>query len=201
MAQNSLQELIKLIRELSYRKGDFVLSSGKRSPYYIDLKATSLHPDGAYWIGEAAVDLLVHEGIEIQGVGGLTLGADPLATAISLAARARGLKWPAFIVRKESKNHGTLQYVEGQENLSQGASLLVLEDVLTTGASALKAVRYLREAGYSPIATLAVLDREEGREVDALGNAPGNAPGNGRHAIESEGLRFFALTRLSQILQ
>src|SRR4051812_29902807 len=117
MDKKPLNEVIRLIRKLSYREGDFTLASGKQSKFYIDLKATTLHPEGIYWIAEASLELIMREQWSIQGVGGLTLGADPLATGISLAARNRGTLWPAFIVRKESKGHGTSQYIEGTENL------------------------------------------------------------------------------------
>jgi orotate phosphoribosyltransferase len=175
--------LVRLIRQLSYREGEFTLASGKRSSFYIDLKATTLHPEGAFQIGEAAVQALRGQPLKIDGVGGLTLGADPLATALSLAARARGLFWPAFIVRKEPKGHGTSQYIEGTENLPPGSSVLVLEDVVTTGGSSLKAIVRLRDAGYHPAAVLTVVDREEG----------------GAEAIRAEGLKMIALTTLREI--
>ncbi len=183
MDQKPLGELVKLIRQLSYREGDFTLASGKKSRFYIDLKATTLHPEGAFWIGEAAMDLLAKTQLKIEAVGGLTLGADPLATSISLAARARGKLWPAFIVRKESKDHGTSQFIEGKENLRPGADVLVLEDVVTTGGSSLKAIYRLREAGFNPVAALTVVDREEG----------------GSEAIRKEGIPLFSLTTLKEI--
>ena len=187
MDQSALQTLTRLIRKLSYREGDFTLSSGKKSNFYIDLKATTLHPDGAYWIGKAAVELLENlvpqKNWEIQGVGGLTLGADPMATALSLAAREKGWKWPAFIVRKESKLHGTYKYIEGTENLPPKAKVLVLEDVITTGKSSLVAIERLREAGYEPLATLAVVDREEG----------------GKEALQKMGVELISLTTLQEI--
>ena len=127
MDQKSLEqlknELYSLIRKLSYREGDFTLASGKKSNFYIDLKATTLHPEGAYLIGEVAVRVIRESGLKVDAVGGLTLGADPLATAISLAGRAHGVSWPAFIVRKEPKDHGTGRYIEGVENLRPGASV------------------------------------------------------------------------------
>jgi orotate phosphoribosyltransferase len=183
MDQKPLAELVQLIRKLSYREGDFTLVSGKKSRFYVDLKSTTLHPEGAYWIGEAALDLITSEKLKVDGVGGLTLGADPLATAISLAARARGLSWPAFIVRKEPKAHGTSRYIEGMDNLPPGAEVIVLEDVVTTGGSSIKAIDRLREAGYNPIATITVVDREEG----------------GAEAIRKAGLKFYALTTLKAI--
>src|ERR1700733_8186905 len=106
MDQKSLEqlkkELFSLIKKLSYREGDFTLASGKKSSFYIDLKATTLHPDGAYLIGEVAFWVIREMGLSVDAVGVLTLGAEPLATAISLAGRSHGVIWPAFIVRKEA---------------------------------------------------------------------------------------------------
>ena len=183
MDQKSLTTVIHLIRKLSYRKGNFILSSGKQSSFYIDMKATTLHPDGAYWIAKACLDRLLHEKIKIEAVGGLTLGADPLATSISLAARAERLMWPAFIVRKHPKGHGTSRYIEGVENLVPGASVLVLEDVVTTGGSSLVAINRLKEAGFNPTAVLTIVDREEG----------------GADAIRATGLQFLSLATLKDI--
>jgi orotate phosphoribosyltransferase len=177
------RDLIALIQKLSYRKGDFTLASGKKSSFYIDMKVTTLHPEGAHLIGELAVDVLKRSGIDVGGVGGLTLGADPIATAVSLAAYGHGLKWPAFIVRKEAKDHGTSRYVEGTENLAPGASLVVLEDVVTTGGSSVKAIERLREAGYKPAAVLTVVDREQG----------------GAEAFAQMGVKFLSLVKLSQL--
>jgi orotate phosphoribosyltransferase len=182
MDSQALREsLIALVRKLSYREGDFTLASGQKSSFYIDLKATTLHPDGAWHIGELAAELLKNEGI--SAVGGLTLGADPIATAVSLSARARGLLWPAFIVRKEAKGHGTSRFIEGTENLKPGARVVVLEDVVTTGGSSIKAIERLREAGYDPAVTLTVVDREQG----------------GREAIEKLGSKFIALATIRDI--
>ncbi len=179
----SKSNLIKLIRKVSYREGDFTLASGQKSKFYVDLKATTLHPDGAFWIGQLAVEILSREKLAVEAVGGLTLGADPLATAISLAARERGLNWPAFIVRKEPKDHGTARYIEGTENLRPGASVVVLEDVVTTGGSSLKAIDRLREAGYNPVAAITVVDRDQG----------------GAEKIREAGVKFLAMVRLREI--
>lgn len=176
-------QLTRLVRKLSYREGDFTLASGKKSKFYVDLKATTLHPEGAYLIGECAYELLKREKLPVEGVGGLTLGADPLATALSLAARAHRTVWPAFIVRKEPKDHGTARYIEGTENLRPGASVVVLEDVVTTGGSSIKAIERLREAGYKPVAVLTVVDREQG----------------GAEAFAAAGVKYLALTTLAQV--
>lgn len=179
------RQLNVLIKKLSYREGDFTLASGKKSQFYVDLKATTLHPEGAFLIGELAVDRIKREGVQVEAVGGLTLGADPLATAISLVARAHGVVWPAFIVRKEPKDHGTSRFIEGTENLESGARVLVLEDVVTTGMSSLKAIERLRDAGFKPVAVLTVVDREQG----------------GKEAIEAVGVKFLTLTTLPEIRQ
>lgn len=183
MTTELARELARLIRKLSYREGDFTLASGKKSSYYIDLKVTTLHPEGAHLIGRAAVERIEGENLRVEGVGGLTLGADPLATAISLAGREKGHIWPAFIVRKEAKDHGTGRYIEGVENLRPGARVLVLEDVVTTGGSSLRAIERLREAGFEPVAVLTVVDRDQG----------------GRELIEKQGLCFLSLVEFEQI--
>lgn len=175
--------LVRLIRELSYREGDFTLASGKKSTFYIDLKATTLHAEGAYLIGKVALETIEAAGIHVDGVGGLTLGADPLATAVSLASREPGWNWPAYIVRKEAKGHGTGRYIEGVENLRPGARLLVLEDVVTTGGSSLQAIHRLRDAGYNPVAVLTVVDRLQG----------------GAEVFAREGVRFMSLATIDQV--
>jgi orotate phosphoribosyltransferase len=183
MNQLEREKLRKLVRERSYREGRFTLASGQVSDFYVDLKATTLHPDGAYLIGRLAVEVVREAGLQIQGVGGLTLGADPIATAVSLAAREAGSCWPAYIVRKEPKDHGTSKYIEGSENLPPGAKVLVLEDVVTTGGSSVKAIERLRAAGYHPEAVLTVVDREQG----------------GAEVFSKLGVRFLSLLTLTEI--
>ena len=159
--------LIDLILEKSYREGDFTLSSGAKSSFYIDLKATTLSAVGARLIGELAISDLRTGGVldRTEGVGGLTLGADPIATAVSLASLGRsnaaeGI--PAFLVRKESKGHGTGRFIEGLENLRPNSGLVIVEDVSTTGKSAMQAVERVRDAGFHVLAVLTVVDREQG---------------------------------------
>jgi orotate phosphoribosyltransferase len=153
---------LRLIKKLSYKEGDFTLASGAKSSFYVDLKNTTLHPEGAKAIGVLAVKVLLDAGVPVEGVGGLTLGADPIATAVSLAALDQDKIWPAFIVRKESKAHGTQQYIEGIANLKPGARLVVLEDVVTTGGSSLIAIERLKAQGFEIAAVLTVVDREQG---------------------------------------
>ena len=163
MSSKSRDRLRALIRERSYREGDFTLASGKKSKFYIDLKATTLHPEGACLVGEVAVETVEAAKLGVvQGVGGLTLGADPIATAVSIAGFRAGKHWPAFIVRKEAKDHGTGKYIEGTENLPAGARLVIVEDVVTTGGSSVTAIERVRAAGYEVAAVLTIVDREAG---------------------------------------
>ena len=177
------ERLLQIIRERSYREGDFTLASGAKSSFYLDVKETALNPEGAFLIGALAVSVLEENNLWPHAVGGLTLGADPLATAVSLAAFANGKNVAAFLVRKQAKDHGTLAWVEGAKTFPKGAELVVLEDVATTGGSAIKAVDRLVEAGFKPMAVLTVVDRNEGA----------------RAAIEQRGLKFFSLCNLLEI--
>ncbi|NDF14458.1 orotate phosphoribosyltransferase, partial [bacterium] len=103
--------LLEMILRLSYREGDFTLSSGQKSPFYIDLKPTILHPEGATLLGNLCVDWMIRENLHFDGVGGLTLGADPLVMSVSLAAFRKGLLIPATMIRKEPKKHGTSRFI------------------------------------------------------------------------------------------
>lgn len=169
--------LAALLRELSYQQRPVTLASGRKSNFYFDGKQTALHPEGAHLIGRMLWDEIVRSGVPVDGVGGLTLGADPIATAVSLASWDAGQPVPAFIVRKEPKGHGTGQWVEGRRNLPAGSRVVILEDVVTTGGSALRAVERVREEGLDVSLVAALIDREEG----------------GREAIEAAGHRLVAL--------
>ena len=151
--------LARLLLEKSYRAGEVTLTSGRKSDYYFDCKQTALHPEGAWLIGNLLFDLLP-EGI--VGVGGMTLGADPLVTAVSVASFLRGRPMPAFIVRKASKGHGTNQFLEGLSNFKPGDSVALLEDVVTTGGTLLTVIDRVQDAGLKIGAVLTVLDRNEG---------------------------------------
>lgn len=152
------QLLLDLFCQLAYKEGDFVLSSGQRSSYYINGKQVTLHPQGALAVGRL---LLSHLPMDTQAVAGLTLGADPIVSAVSVVSALENRPIPALIVRKESKGHGTMAYIEGP-SLPEGAKVVVLEDVVTTGQSAMKAVKRLREAGYSVEQVIALVDRQQG---------------------------------------
>jgi orotate phosphoribosyltransferase len=152
------QALLDLFCTVAYREGDFVLSSGQPSSYYINGKQVTLHPQGGLWVGRVLLSMLPED---TKAVAGLTLGADPLVTATSVVAAYEGRSIAALIVRKEAKGHGTQAYIEGPA-LASGSSVVVLEDVVTTGQSALKAVDRLREAGYKVDQVIALVDRQQG---------------------------------------
>lgn len=152
------QYLLNLLCQLAYKEGDFVLSSGQRSSYYINGKQVTLHPQGALAIGRILLSMLP---LETQAVAGLTLGADPIVSAVSVVSAYENRPIPALIIRKEAKGHGTRAYIEGP-SLPEGAKVVVLEDVVTTGQSAMKAVDRLREAGYTVNQVISLVDRQQG---------------------------------------
>ena len=152
------QKLLDLFCEVAYQEGDFVLSSGQPSSYYINGKQVTLHPQGAVAVGRL---LLPYLPAETQAVAGLTLGADPIVTATSVVAAYEGRAIAALIVRKEAKGHGTQAYLEGP-TLPPGSPVVVLEDVVTTGQSAMKAVERLRVAGYQVTQVVSLVDRQQG---------------------------------------
>lgn len=151
-------QLLDLFCQVAYQEGDFVLSSGQPSSYYINSKQVTLHPQGGVAVGRLLLAMMPPESI---AVAGLTLGADPLVTATSVVAAYEGRSLAALIVRKEAKGHGTMAYIEGP-SLPEKSLVTVLEDVVTTGQSALKAVDRLRAAGYQVNGVLALVDRLQG---------------------------------------
>lgn len=169
------QRLAQILVERSYREGDFTLASGRKSDYYFDCRVTALHPEGSWLIGVLFNDLL--KDLPIKGVGGLTLGADPLISAVSVISHEKGRPLAGLIVRKEAKGHGTGQYVEGMGNFQPGDKVAMLEDVVTTGGSLLKACERVKAAGLEIVAVACVLDRGEG----------------GREAIEAAGYSLRSL--------
>lgn len=152
------QALLDLFCQVAYREGDFLLSSGQKSTYYINGKQVTLHPQGGLAVGRI---LLPYVSPEAVAVAGLTLGADPIVTAASVVAAYEGRSLAALIVRKEVKGHGTQAYIEGL-TLPKGSPVVVLEDVVTTGQSAMKAVDRLREAGYQVEEVITLVDRQQG---------------------------------------
>ena len=152
--------LLTFICTAAYKEGDFVLSSGKRSTYYINCKPVTLNAQGALAIGRLLLPMLPQG---TDAVAGLTLGADPIVSAVSVVSAYERAPIPALIIRKEAKGHGTMDYIEGPA-LKDDASVVVLEDVVTTGGSALKAVERLQAAGYTVPRVISLVDRKQGGE-------------------------------------
>jgi len=173
------KRLMEIILERSFKLGDFTLSSGKKSDYYIDCRTTTLHPEGAHLVGRLLYPLVEKAGAD--ATGGLTLGADPVTASVIAESFRQGKPVRGFIVRKEKKEHGTGRKVEG--NLEAGDKVVVLEDVITSGGSALKAVEAVRDSGAEVVSILAIVDREEG----------------GRENIESGGLSVDSLFTASEL--
>ncbi|MEA5465947.1 orotate phosphoribosyltransferase [Leptothoe sp. PORK10 BA2] len=152
------QQLLDLICTDAYKEGDFVLSSGQQSTYYINGKLVTLHPQGGQMVGRVMLDYLDSS---VVGVGGLTLGADPILTAVSVVAAYEHRSITPLIVRKEAKGHGTQAYIEGPILPAQ-SNVVILEDVVTTGQSAMQAIVRLRDAGYAVNQVISLVDRQQG---------------------------------------
>jgi orotate phosphoribosyltransferase len=162
---NAKARLLELLRALSWQRGEVVLASGKKSDFYIDCKQTALNAEGARLIGQLVFEHaagLRQAGVALAGVGGLTLGADPIAVAAAVYSAEQDAPLHAFVVRKEPKGHGTRQWLEGGRNLPEGSPVLIVEDVVTSGGSTLKALERTRASGLEPRAVLSLVDRDEG---------------------------------------
>lgn len=175
-------DLLELLRTHSLQTGEFVLASGQQSDYYIDARVTTMSGRGQQLIGLAALRLLDENRLQPGLVGGLTMGADPVAYAIAHSASLAGRDIDAFSIRKASKGYGTGQRIEGAFDTTR--DIVVVEDVVTSGGSALEAVDVVREAGGRVIAVLVVVDRQQG----------------GRERIEAKGLPLVALFTVSELL-
>ncbi|MEM8827774.1 MAG: orotate phosphoribosyltransferase [Cyanobacteria bacterium P01_G01_bin.19] len=173
------QLLLDLIVRYAYVEGDFTLSSGAKSSYYINCKQVTLRAEGGLALGRLLLQLLPED---TGAVAGLTLGADPMVSAVSVVSAYQNQPIPALIIRKKPKGHGTKAYIEGPA-LEPGAKIVVLEDVVTTGGSALTAVERLRDAGYEVTQILSLVDREQG----------------GRELYQSKGIEFKALFSIQEI--
>jgi orotate phosphoribosyltransferase len=152
------QKLLDLLCQVAYKEGDFTLSSGQPSTYYINCKPVTLDPQGALATGRLLLSMLP---TGTGAVAGLTLGADPIVSAVSVVSAYESRPIPGLIIRKEAKGHGTQAYIEGP-SLPVGTNIVVLEDVVTTGQSAMKAVTRLRDAGYTVNRVISLLDRKQG---------------------------------------
>ena len=169
-AASERQRLRELLLAKSCRTGTFTLTSGRTSDFYIDGKQTTLDAEGAYLCGRLLFELIRQHPQPIGGVGGMTLGADPLVTAAAIVSHLSGSPIPAFIVRKEAKGHGTGNYLEGKSNLQPGCAVALIEDVVTTGGTLLKVIERVEKEGFKVALVATVVDREEGG-ADVLAKA------------------------------
>jgi orotate phosphoribosyltransferase len=178
------QQLLSLLARISFRLGQFTLSSGGTSDYYIDCRTTTLHAEGGRLTGHAVLELLEEHRIAADAVGGLTMGADPIVCNVATASAWRAIQQPGspliqgFLVRKAEKAHGTGRRIEGF--CKEGAQVVIVDDVCTTGASTINAIQAAREAGMAVAAVVCLVERQEA---------------NGRPAVEAAaaGAPFFAL--------
>ncbi len=175
--------LLQLLRDRSLKRGEFVLASGKHSSYYIDARLTTMSGEGQRMIGRVALIALHAHGWSPTHVGGLTLGADPVSYAIAHTAAMSGRPIDAFTVRKEAKDHGTGRIIEGAD--LHGRLVVIVEDVITTGDSARRAIAAVQKVGATVLGVLAVVDRCEG----------------GRQSLESEGHKVIAMATADELLQ
>jgi orotate phosphoribosyltransferase len=177
------QRLLEILKKLSYEEGEFILKSGKKSTYYIDARETALNPEGMYLIGQIMYRM-VREISGIGAVGGVSVGADPLVCSVVLASYGRKDNLTGFFIRKEPKGHGKNLWIEGAKNLKKGMDVIILEDVVTTGGSSLKAVEITESEGYNVKGIVALLDRLEG----------------GKDVIESKGYMFNSIFNLKDLI-
>jgi orotate phosphoribosyltransferase len=153
-------ELFEIVKRLSFKRGDFVLASGKRSDYYVDCRLSTLDGRGSYLIGHLLYDQLVD--LHVDAVGGMTLGADPIVSSILYRSAEVGKPMSGFLVRKEPKGHGAGNQIEG--NIAPWMRIALVEDVVTTGGSTLKAIAAIRKAypSIEIVTVLSIIDREAG---------------------------------------
>jgi orotate phosphoribosyltransferase len=173
-------QLLALLARTSFRLGQFKLSSGGTSDYYIDCRTTTLHAEGGRLTGHAILELLQTNGIDAEAVGGLTMGADPIVSNVATASAWRAISDPAapllhgFLVRKAEKTHGTGRRIEGF--FREGARVVIVDDVCTTGASTINAIEAAREAGMVVAAVVCIVEREEANGRPAVEAAAQGAP-------------------------
>jgi orotate phosphoribosyltransferase len=175
------ESLRRLLLERSVQRGDFTLASGRRSSYYIDCRLATMSAEGMVLIGRMGWEAIRQAGWQPAGIGGLTMGADPVAYAIAAASFGSERPVNAFSVRKEPKDHGRGRLIEG--NFKTGDQVVVVEDVITSGDSASRAIAAVEQGGGRVLGVLAVVDREQG----------------GRRALEAAGRRVVALTTVGEL--
>lgn len=182
--QEERERLLAILHNNSFMYRDdppFTLVSGRKSPYYFDCKATTLDPEGCYLIGKLMYDRI--RNIDIDAIGGLTLGADPISLSTALEAHRNNLRIMPLIIRKEPKKHGTQKWIEGRlEGVNKAAAI---DDVITTGQSTILAIQHMRESGLNVEKALVLIDREEG----------------GRESIEALGIEVISLFKRSDFIK
>ena len=176
------EELLKLLKKYAYKKGDFTLSSGRKTDHYVNCKPVTLSGRG---LTLASVILLSAIEEDCKVVGGLTLGADPLVSGMAVVSALDRATMDALIVRKEPKGHGTGAWIEGPD-LPEGTKVTVVEDVITTGGSAIKAAKRLRDAGYDVKRVVSIVDRQENGEADT--------------AMKLTGLELYSIFKLEELI-
>jgi orotate phosphoribosyltransferase len=159
MSPDYRERLLEYTREHAVLRGDFVLASGLKADHFFDMKMVTLSPEGAYLVGKVIFDVL--KDIDVAAVGGLTLGADPIVTAVSVVSYMEGRPIPAFIERGAVKDHGTMKNIEGYV-AGKGMPVVIVEDVITKGGATMKAVEIAEEAGCRVERVIALLDRQAG---------------------------------------
>ncbi len=178
------KRLIELIFEKAFKYSKepvFKLVSGRMSNYYFNCKAVTLHPEGMHLIGNIIYEMI--KDTDVKGIGGLTLGADPIADAVAYTSYLKGNPMEAFIVRKTSKSHGIMQWIEG--NISEGDRVVIVDDVITTGNSTIEAINRAKETGLEIIKVIALIDRQEG----------------GKENIESLGIKVEAIVTRDEVME
>lgn len=176
--------LIELIIEKAFKYSEepvFKLVSGRMSNYYFNCKAVTLYPEGMYLIGNLIFDLI--QDMNIKGIGGLTLGADPIAYAVAYTSYLKEKPIEAFVVRKTPKSHGTMQWIEG--HIKSGDRVVIVDDVITTGKSTIEAITRAKEAGLEIVKVIALIDRQEG----------------GREAVEALGYKLDAIITREEVMK
>jgi len=179
-APTHAQQLLSLLARLSFRLGTFQLSAGGTSDYYIDCRTTTLHAEGGRLTGHAILELLDKNNIHADAVGGMTMGADPIVSNVATASAWRAISFPelpllhGFLVRKAEKAHGTSRRIEGF--CHEGAPVVIVDDVCTTGASTIAAIEAARQAGMLVAAAVCIVEREEAGGRPAVEAAAGDAP-------------------------
>ena len=164
------ERLRKLLKEKAYKIGNFSLTSEKKTDYYIDCKSVMLSSEGAYLCGEVLLGSLLKKLDDwrigkIDAIGGMEFGACPLVTATSIAAFRNGIDWPGFIVRKQTKGHGTQSRTDGLHNIPSGSNVAILEDVITTGKTLLEAIKVAEKQHLHVVAVIALVNRQEGGDT------------------------------------